>query len=335
MKRKNRELSIFSMSALDLFASALGAFILIAVVMFPYFPNTGTADQRDLDEALERLQREEADNVALQGVLSEIREDLERRLEAARAAARREVAAARRDAEEARGEADAARRASEEARGETAGLEQELAEAEDELQRVRFPHLDLIIALDITGSMRNELDGLKAELDDLSSILMSLAPSVAIGIVAYGDRTYSRPLTLFPLAEISSSAGNRDLLADFVNELELRMGRGRNPNPTDTEAFLSALQAAAAMQWRSQAERKQIVLITDNPAYPEEVAASVRAAGSFRVGGGGRSVSTVFVRTPGSESGTATFLRRVSDAGGGEAVRAGGSMTANLLLSLL
>ena len=35
-----RELNIFSMSALDLFASALGAFILIAVVIFPYFPNT-------------------------------------------------------------------------------------------------------------------------------------------------------------------------------------------------------------------------------------------------------------------------------------------------------
>ena len=51
MKRKSREISIFSMSALDLFASALGAFILIAVVIFPFFPNTGTADQLDLDEA--------------------------------------------------------------------------------------------------------------------------------------------------------------------------------------------------------------------------------------------------------------------------------------------
>ena len=40
MKRRNREINIFSMSALDLFASALGAFILIAIVMFPYFPNT-------------------------------------------------------------------------------------------------------------------------------------------------------------------------------------------------------------------------------------------------------------------------------------------------------
>ena len=124
MKRKSRELSIFSMSALDLFASALGAFILIAVVMFPYFPNTGTADQRDLEAALERLQQEEQDNEAMQEVLSEIRQDLERRLEAVRAAAQREVDAARREAEEARREAEEARR-------EAAGMQQELSEAQE------------------------------------------------------------------------------------------------------------------------------------------------------------------------------------------------------------
>ena len=39
MNRRNREISIFSMSALDLFASALGAFILLTIVIFPYFPN--------------------------------------------------------------------------------------------------------------------------------------------------------------------------------------------------------------------------------------------------------------------------------------------------------
>lgn len=36
MRRPNREINIFSLSALDLFASALGAFILLAVIQFPY-----------------------------------------------------------------------------------------------------------------------------------------------------------------------------------------------------------------------------------------------------------------------------------------------------------
>lgn len=37
MKRGRREVEIFSMSALDLFASAMGAFVLLAVMMLPYY----------------------------------------------------------------------------------------------------------------------------------------------------------------------------------------------------------------------------------------------------------------------------------------------------------
>ncbi len=40
MKRKNREINIFSMSALDLFASAMGAFVLIAIIALPYYLKT-------------------------------------------------------------------------------------------------------------------------------------------------------------------------------------------------------------------------------------------------------------------------------------------------------
>ena len=55
MKRKNRDINIFSMSALDLFASAMGAFVIIAVIMMPYFPNTGDSPERvaDVREELE------------------------------------------------------------------------------------------------------------------------------------------------------------------------------------------------------------------------------------------------------------------------------------------
>jgi len=50
MKRRNTEVNIFSMSALDLFASALGAFILLTVVFLPFFPNTG--DSPRISEAM-------------------------------------------------------------------------------------------------------------------------------------------------------------------------------------------------------------------------------------------------------------------------------------------
>ena len=69
MKRRTRELNVFSMSALDLFASALGAFILLAIVIFPYFPNTARVPVRpastppapDLQRQLEEVRRQLAD----------------------------------------------------------------------------------------------------------------------------------------------------------------------------------------------------------------------------------------------------------------------------------
>lgn len=69
MKRRNREINVFSMSALDLFASALGAFILLAIVIFPYFPNTTRVPAPtspappalDLQQQLEEVRRQLAD----------------------------------------------------------------------------------------------------------------------------------------------------------------------------------------------------------------------------------------------------------------------------------
>lgn len=62
MKKASKEINIFSMSALDLFASALGVFILIAVVLFPYFPYTATYEQ---------LMEEKARSAALQEQLAQ------------------------------------------------------------------------------------------------------------------------------------------------------------------------------------------------------------------------------------------------------------------------
>jgi hypothetical protein len=50
MRRPSRELNIFSLSALDLFASAMGAFILIAVILFPYYQQNAKIMQ-ELQEA--------------------------------------------------------------------------------------------------------------------------------------------------------------------------------------------------------------------------------------------------------------------------------------------
>ena len=61
MKFRNREINVFSMSALDLFASALGAFIIIAVVLMPYYLRIEPEEVRRLRAALARAEAAEAE----------------------------------------------------------------------------------------------------------------------------------------------------------------------------------------------------------------------------------------------------------------------------------
>ena len=63
MKKRSRELNIFSMSALDLFASALGAFIFITIVLLPFFPNLSLSGQEkaELEQAQTELAQAQAE----------------------------------------------------------------------------------------------------------------------------------------------------------------------------------------------------------------------------------------------------------------------------------
>lgn len=71
MRAHRRSIAVFSISALDLFAAALGAFILIVLVLFPYYRLGGTdVSFEELEQLVER--RREAASSA-QTELSEIR----------------------------------------------------------------------------------------------------------------------------------------------------------------------------------------------------------------------------------------------------------------------
>jgi cell division protein FtsL len=69
MRRKNKEINIFSMSALDLFASAMGVFILIAVVALPYYLKT---DQQLMTQSRELQKENETLNNTLNSVQNEL-----------------------------------------------------------------------------------------------------------------------------------------------------------------------------------------------------------------------------------------------------------------------
>ena len=284
MKRRSREISIFSMSALDLFASALGAFILIAVVIFPYFPNTARIPVVVVAAP--------APDPPVCPPCPPVPTPAPPAPPAAPTPAPPAPPAA------------------------------------------QFPHLDLIVALDVSGSMGDQIAGLKAEVNQLSSVMMGLTPSLGMGVVAFGDRYWDQPITTFPLREISGSTTNQSAFQEFVAGLRTNMGLGGGYNEDNPEAFREALTEATRMNWRARTELRIIVLITDNPAYPEESDQAVAEARSFAATGNGR-VSTVF-RDTNSASGSRAFLERVATAGRGQFVEdTGGSFTVTLLLSML
>jgi len=56
LRGKSKEVNIFSMSALDLFASAMGAFILVTIILFPYYMKNSEA-LRQVEQARDELKK--------------------------------------------------------------------------------------------------------------------------------------------------------------------------------------------------------------------------------------------------------------------------------------
>jgi hypothetical protein len=71
MRARRRNTSVFSISALDLFAAALGAFILIVLVLFPYYQMGGT--DVSMEELEELVQKRRVAAATTQTEMSQIR----------------------------------------------------------------------------------------------------------------------------------------------------------------------------------------------------------------------------------------------------------------------
>jgi len=71
MRANRRNISVFSISALDLFAAALGAFILIVLVLFPYYKKGGT--DQSFEELEELVKKRRLVASSTQSDMSEIR----------------------------------------------------------------------------------------------------------------------------------------------------------------------------------------------------------------------------------------------------------------------
>lgn len=275
MKRKSREINIFNISLLDIFASATGAFMLIMFVSLPFFPNTGDSAER----------------------VADVKEELNK------------------------------------ANGKLENVEKALATTQGQLEealeqsqgKIHFPPFDLVIALDTTGSMRRQVDGLRKEIGGISEFFQKISPSAAVSVIDFKD--HCEPggvLNIFPLTVLSS--GSLSQLKNFVNGMN---AGGSGCNQDGPEALYDALTSGVRSPFRPEATVYSIVIITDNLAYPSEQLQSLATAAEFHSRGSNHFVSVVDI-----SDGGYPFLKQLAQQGGGEYINSGSSMTLSLLRAL-
>ena len=131
MRGRGREINVFSISALDLFASALGAFILISIVLMPYFLRVDREVVERIRQELEQTTAElEATHRQLAQALDELQQCRQRE-----AACLQEVAHLRGEVERLQGELRRAQSASEQAQDELRQCQEDLHACKEKLSK--------------------------------------------------------------------------------------------------------------------------------------------------------------------------------------------------------
>ena len=134
MKSRSREINVFSMSALDLFASALGAFILISIVLMPYFLRLSDEQvaqlQQDLQETQASLRETRQQLAEAESALQQCEERAQRE-----SACREQLAELQAEVERLRAELEQAQRENAQAQPALQRCEAELEACEEKLSQ--------------------------------------------------------------------------------------------------------------------------------------------------------------------------------------------------------
>jgi von Willebrand factor type A domain len=310
MKRPSRTISILSMSALDVLAMATGVFVLLLVMLMPYYRKTFDATAEI-----------EAVRVAAAASVAEVRS-----LEQAAARERAQAAAAAAEAAELQARAAALEQMARQPIRPQPGVRQGPEPKSQVIEAI-----DLVFVIDTTASMTPVIRELAVSMRGIVRILQRLVPSVRIGVSAYKDRdTGLPPVTTFPLTPTDPYLAR---IVGFVESLEASPVGSR----TIEEDVHLGLEAATLMRWRPDA-KQVLVVIGDAEAHAEYQNETFWRARSFVQGHELRTLSTLFVTTPSSlQAGQRArpYFQALAQAGDGSFNDHTGSMVESVLLSVL
>ena len=329
MKKRNREINIFSMSALDLFASALGAFIIITIVLLPYYKkeivhieNKNRKLQAEIIEIQdklkacgEKLQDSIANNNALEAEIQRLKQRND------------ELATENRDKD----------KALENKERQLEEKQSALDSAQDEVSKLKVKDLEIVFVMDATGSLDEELADLKENMLGIVRVLDRIVPNLSVGFIAYRDfkKNYDEETTppsddyvtrVYPLTKITASS--LTTLQNFVNKIEAE-GGGDWP-----EAAQEGLQKAADMNWSTDTD-KVIILIGDAPSHSEHISDCNKIASDFTTRYPRGKISAIFAAKEETNAGDKDFYKNIAKSGNGSYVHDKGRMLESILLSIL
>lgn len=192
-----------------------------------------------------------------------------------------------------------------------------------------LPDTDIVFVLDTTSSMYNEIDALKRELHLVVEVLNRMMPTVGIGVVTFNDRR-QRPVTRHH--RLQQLTGDEEAIKDiqrFLRSIEAADARGSNLDVH--EAVYQGLQEAVGTSFREGVSSRMILVLTDAPAYPDEEPASLQLVQRFSSTPGHR-VSAIHVR---QDEMAQKYLEALAESGRGSYIIDTGTILANVLLSVL
>ena len=314
MRRSNREISIFTLSALDVLAMSAGVFVLLLVMLMPYHRKV-----LDAHAAMEAVRIAEAETVAHVQTLEE-----------QGTLHRAEADAAEAEAAAVLAQAASLRQAAAEQRQEV--LRQAVASQvqEGDVTTPVIDAIDLVFVIDTTASMGPVLREVAHSLRGIVRILERLVPSLRVGVVAYNDRDTGR-IPVVTLPPTPTDHGLARVVA-FIEGLSASTVGSRT---VDEDLYLG-LTTATALPLRPEA-KQALVVVGDAEAHPHEQAQALFRAESFVRGRDNRSISTLFVTTPSSMlhgNVARGFFVALANAGGGSFTDHAGSMIEGVLLSV-
>ncbi len=145
----------------------------------------------------------------------------------------------------------------------------------DDFETQRPTQLDLALIIDTTGSMGDELEYLKTEIDDIVARLRETFPNVdqRFALIVYRDQRDQYVSRRFDFT---------DSLDDLRGKLSRQGAAGGGDMP---EAVHVALEQAASLDWRPGNVARVAFLVGDAPPHDSDMLAAFEAANGLRAGG--------------------------------------------------